>query len=91
MNPDPITYLDDLRYSYEEWMDDALCAQTDPDMFFPEKGGSTENAKKVCAACTVRLECLEYALRHNERHGIWGGMSRTERVRFVRRRRGRAA
>lgn len=61
------------------WQRDALCAQTDPEAFFPEKGGSTREAKAVCESCTVRAECLEYALRHDERFGIWGGMSERER------------
>ena len=58
---------------------DALCAQTDPEAFFPEKGGSTRDAKKICTACEVRGECLEYALSNDERFGIWGGLSERER------------
>jgi WhiB family transcriptional regulator, redox-sensing transcriptional regulator len=61
------------------WQDRALCAQTDPEAFFPEKGGSTREAKKVCRACEVRTECLEYALENDERFGIWGGLSERER------------
>ncbi len=64
------------------WQDRALCAQTDPEAFFPEKGGSTREAKKVCLTCEVRSECLEYALQHDERFGIWGGMSERERRRL---------
>lgn len=67
------------------WQVDALCAQTDPEAFFPEKGGSTRDAKKVCSACTVRSECLEYALGNDERFGIWGGLSERERRRLRRR------
>jgi WhiB family redox-sensing transcriptional regulator len=69
----------------EAWMRDALCAQTDPEAFFPEKGGSTREAKKVCQSCPVRAGCLEYALAHDERFGIWGGMSERERRRLRRR------
>ena len=61
------------------WQDRALCAQTDPEAFFPEKGGSTREAKRVCRACEVRAECLEYALGSDERSGIWGGLSPQER------------
>ena len=61
------------------WQERALCAQTDPEAFFPEKGGSTREAKKVCVGCDVRSECLEYALGHDERFGIWGGLSERER------------
>src|ERR1035438_3986155 len=61
------------------WQDQALCAQTDPEAFFPEKGGSTREAKRVCRSCEVRAECLEYALENDERFGIWGGLSERER------------
>jgi WhiB family redox-sensing transcriptional regulator len=47
--------------------------------FFPEKGGSTRDAKKICTGCEVRGECLEYALSNDERFGIWGGLSERER------------
>lgn len=67
------------------WQSDALCAQTDPEAFFPEKGGSTRDAKKVCGACNVRAECLEYALSNDERFGIWGGLSERERRRLRKR------
>ena len=64
------------------WQERALCAQTDPEAFFPEKGGSTREAKKVCLSCDVRGDCLEYALGHDERFGIWGGLSERERRRL---------
>src|SRR4029078_2364235 len=67
------------------WQERALCAQTDPEAFFPEKGGSTREAKRVCTTCEVRVECLEYALEHDERFGIWGGLSERERRRLKRR------
>jgi WhiB family redox-sensing transcriptional regulator len=61
------------------WQSDSLCAQTDPEAFFPEKGGSTRDAKKICATCEVKAQCLEYALANDERFGIWGGLSERER------------
>ena len=67
------------------WQERALCAQTDPEAFFPEKGGSTREAKKVCTGCDVRSECLEYALENDERFGIWGGLSERERRKLKRR------
>ena len=69
------------------WQERALCAQTDPEAFFPEKGGSTREAKRVCLSCDVRVECLEYALAHEDagRFGIWGGLSERERRRVRRR------
>jgi len=67
------------------WQERALCAQTDPEAFFPEKGGSTREAKRVCASCEVREECLEYALANDERFGIWGGLSERERRKLKRR------
>lgn len=66
------------------WQEQALCAQTDPEAFFPEKGGSTREAKAICAACEVREQCLSYAIENDERFGIWGGLSERERRRFKR-------
>lgn len=67
------------------WQDRALCAQTDPEAFFPEKGGSTREAKRVCSTCEVRSECLDYALANDERFGIWGGLSERERRKLKKR------
>ncbi|MEV4774324.1 WhiB family transcriptional regulator [Microbacterium sp. LTA6] len=67
------------------WQTDALCSQTDPEAFFPEKGGSTRDAKRICTTCDVRGECLEYALNNDERFGIWGGLSERERRKLKRR------
>ncbi|MBB4071504.1 WhiB family transcriptional regulator [Leucobacter sp. OH2974_COT-288] len=61
------------------WQARALCAETDPEAFFPEKGGSTREAKRICEQCEVRAQCLEYALENDERFGIWGGLSERER------------
>ncbi len=68
----------------QEWQERALCAQTDPEAFFPEKGGSTREAKRICSGCDVKAECLDYALAHDERFGIWGGLSERERRRLRR-------
>ncbi len=78
-------YGSDLDTDPLAWQEDALCAQTDPEAFFPEKAGSTRDAKRICAQCTVRAECLEYALKNDERFGIWGGLSERERRRLRRR------
>jgi WhiB family redox-sensing transcriptional regulator len=67
-----------------QWQDRALCAQTDPEAFFPEKGGSTREAKRICLGCEVKDHCLDYALAHDERFGIWGGLSERERRRLKR-------
>ncbi|MDT5107359.1 MAG: WhiB family transcriptional regulator, redox-sensing transcriptional regulator [Mycobacterium sp.] len=68
----------------EQWQERALCAQTDPEAFFPEKGGSTREAKRICLGCEVKDRCLDYALAHDERFGIWGGLSERERRRLKR-------
>lgn len=66
------------------WQENALCAFVDPEVFFPEKGGSSREAKRICAECTVQRDCLEYALENDERFGIWGGLSERERRRLRR-------
>ena len=70
-----------MNYTSEAWMDQAICAGTDPEAFFPEKGGSTQSAmaRMVCRGCPVISECLDYALEHNAKFGIWGGLTDKER------------
>lgn len=68
----------------EAWKDRATCAQTDPEAFFPEKGGSTMDAKRICIHCPVQTQCLQAALDNDERFGIWGGYSERERRRLKR-------
>lgn len=71
-----------------KWVQQALCAETDPEEFFPEKNvGNTRMARAVCARCPVTAECLEDALARNERFGVWGGLSERERREVARQRR----
>jgi WhiB family redox-sensing transcriptional regulator len=77
-------YEPELETEDNQWQDRALCAQTDPEAFFPEKGGSTREAKRICLGCEVKDRCLDYALAHDERFGIWGGLSERERRRLKR-------
>ena len=58
-----------------------------PPSYFPSDGLGVESAQQVCASCSVRAECLEYALLHRIEHGVWGGASERERRRILRRRR----
>ena len=68
------------------WQQYANCLGVDPDLFFPERGVSTREAKEVCRGCVVREACLEYAIVHAEKFGIWGGLSERERRRIRRER-----
>jgi WhiB family redox-sensing transcriptional regulator len=72
-----------------DWRDDALCQQVDPELFYPEKGGTAEPAKSICRSCDVRPECLEYALSLGEAFGVWGGMSEKDRRAEMKRRSGK--
>ena len=67
-----------------DWQNRANCMGVDPDLFFPERGASTREAKEVCRGCVVREDCLEYALDNGEKFGIWGGLSERERRRLRR-------
>lgn len=69
-----------------EWQDGANCKGANADLFFPERGASTRNAKSICRECQVRLDCLEFAITTGEKFGIWGGMSERERRRVRRER-----
>ena len=67
--------------SPETWRESALCAQTDPEVFFPPVGSSGEMARRICRQCPVTAECLEVALSrpaHSD-EGIWGGTTPKER------------
>jgi WhiB family redox-sensing transcriptional regulator len=70
----------------KSWQKQANCMGVDPDLFFPERGASTREAKEVCRGCVVREDCLEYALANGEKFGIWGGLSERERRKIRRRR-----
>jgi hypothetical protein len=63
----------------ESWKELALCAQTDPEAFFPDNGSSVRDAKRICLSCEVQDLCLNYALSNNESFGVWGGLSERER------------
>ncbi len=85
-SPTPAVLLVDLLASPPAWQELGLCAQTDPEAFFPEKGGSVAAAKQICSRCEVRIECLNYALDRGEVFGVWGGMTLRERNKTARRR-----
>jgi len=67
-----------------EIADQAVCGQVDPDLFFPKKGESTKDPKQICSGCPVRVQCRDWALTHDVRHGVWGGLSDRERTRLRR-------
>jgi WhiB family redox-sensing transcriptional regulator len=70
----------------QPWYDQAACLDgVDADAFFPDRGGSTRTARRVCASCPVKTDCLDYALANDERFGVWGGLSERERRRLKRR------
>ncbi|WP_072713724.1 WhiB family transcriptional regulator [Rhodococcus rhodnii] len=76
------------------WRERAVCAQIDPDLFFPEaprhSGAASRRpqvraAQEICRSCPVRGECLSWAIERGERYGIWGGVL-MEAIRTQRRR-----
>jgi len=69
------------------WMARGRCRAVDPATFFPSDGAGVEIAQRVCADCTVRAACLEYALANGIGYGMWGGASQRERTRILRQRR----
>lgn len=60
------------------WQTQAACANTNPAVFFPGDGKSTEPAKAICRGCPVKSECRQDAMDRGEKHGVWGGMSINE-------------
>jgi WhiB family redox-sensing transcriptional regulator len=68
----------------QDWRSSAACRSADPDLFFPisSSGPSTAQvaeAKAICAGCRVRRDCLAFALRTHQVHGVWGGLGERER------------
>jgi WhiB family transcriptional regulator, redox-sensing transcriptional regulator len=79
-----------------EWRAASACLNTDPDVFFPVAIGSAASkqvarAMRICAGCTVRQQCLDFAMRSGEKEGIWGGTTPEERIRARRSRTRRPA
>ena len=73
------------RIAHTEWRSAAACRSADPELFFPisASGPAREQAaeaKAICAICRVRRECLTFALRTGQHHGIWGGTTEDERA-----------
>jgi WhiB family redox-sensing transcriptional regulator len=74
----------DLLVPEDQWRSMAACRSADPDLFFPisssgQSMAQEAEAKAICAGCRVRRECLAFALRTHQAHGVWGGMSEQER------------
>ncbi len=65
-------------YGPPAWVDLALCPQVDPDLFFPDPDHKAPQATALCRSCECRVQCLEWALDHNEA-GVWGGFSERSR------------
>ena len=81
-----VAHVHSTQSGDKRWQEQANCLGVDPDLFFPERGASTREAKSVCSNCEVRADCLEYALVNGEKFGIWGGLSERERRRLRRQR-----
>ena len=69
------------------WQKHGSCVDLPSEMFFPERGGDGREAKAVCKECSVKEECLEFALGHAIIFGIWGGTSERQRIKIKRERR----
>jgi WhiB family redox-sensing transcriptional regulator len=77
-----------------EWTEQSVCAQVDPALFFPRKGGATHAAKKICSGCPVVEQCLAWALDYeagdvtgadwHASYGVYGGRSARERRLIIR-------
>lgn len=77
---------DSLAIYYEEdpsWRQGAVCVQVDPELWFPDRGGTAVQAKALCRTCPVRQECLEYALKAKVTFGIWGGYGYRDRLKII--------
>lgn len=75
----------DLERNPTGWMEQALCAETDPELFFPVPGEKNTiriaTAKKICDACPVKGMCRRWGFRMNDRYAILGGLTANQRER----------
>jgi WhiB family transcriptional regulator, redox-sensing transcriptional regulator len=69
------------------WLDRGACRGLDPQIFYPDENDDAFEAKAICAECSVKVTCLEYALTFREKDGVWGGATERERRRIIRQRR----
>jgi WhiB family redox-sensing transcriptional regulator len=74
----------------KQWMENAACRDTDPDMFFPvgTTGASLEQisrATAICSICAAADACLNFALQTNQEFGVWGGYAEDDRRRLRKR------
>lgn len=74
-----MTHYLDITITTPPWLTGAVCASTDPALFMPEKGASPLAAKAICATCPVTRACLSYAVTEGILHGVWGGLTASER------------
>lgn len=81
MNTSPLPDPDSLT----AWMGAGSCRMYPPSMFFPSDGVGVDKARKICADCPVKTECLDHALENRIEHGVWGGCSERERRRILKR------
>ena len=67
-----------------DWRQRAACRrpEVDPELFFPERGGTARPAKRICQQCPVQADCLQYAIVTRQQFGVWGGLSERERRRL---------
>lgn len=80
-----------LNLGEELWQSRAACRGPHAVVFFPpshverkeERLARERAAKGICRPCIVRGECLEYAIRIREPHGIWGGLNEAERKQLL--------
>ena len=76
------------------WVEAAACRGAGPRLWFPDDNGisvESKAAKAICAECPVQVDCREYGIEHEPKHGIWGGLAAKERVAIRRKRRARDA
>lgn len=77
-----------------EWVERAACRGAGPRLWFPDDNGisvESKAAKAICAECPVQVDCREYGIEHEPKHGIWGGLAAKEHVAIRRKRRARDA
>jgi len=73
-----------MSFNIGDWRAHRACKDVDTAVFFPQNRTGVVAARKICAECPVRWECLNYAVCNQIQYGIWGGTSENQRANLIR-------
>jgi len=92
---DYVNLLIDFKLNDQDtdWQELAACKEQTLELFFHEPRGNPgrihDAAKEICRSCPVRQRCLDWACTNEIWHGVWGGLTASERRQYLSRKQSR--